>query len=112
MKHEKHHHRIGEMEHHKKREMHKAAHHAKKAAGYEKHPATHEHGMHKAKHSMKEGMEDNRHLNDTHQEGIARVLMRKGDMEVGQHGKMGEGHHSDAGFKRSQGGGGLTPRKA
>jgi len=73
--HEHHLHRKTEMEHHKAREHHKRAHHAKKSGEYKHH----------------EGMIDNRHVKDDHQEGIRRVLQRKGDMEVGQHGKMKNG---------------------
>jgi hypothetical protein len=75
-----HHNRKGEMEHHKMREKHKSAHHS--------------------------SMIDNRHVSDNHQQGIERVKMRPGDMEVGQHGKMGMSHGKDT-FKRS--GGGHTP---
>lgn len=39
----------------------------------------------------KSGMMDNRKVNDNHQQGIERVKQRKGDMEVGQGGKMGKG---------------------
>lgn len=59
-------------------------------------------------HKLKEGMIDNRKVNDNHQGGIERVKQRKGDMETGQPGKMkGHGH---ANWKRS--GSSLTPRKA
>lgn len=101
-----HHHRKGEMEHHAMREKHKNAHRGKMAEEHAKHPKMHEHGK-----SHHKEMNDNRMLHDNHQEGIARKLQRHGDMEVGQHGKM-IGHASDAPFKRNQGGGGLTPRKA
>lgn len=107
MHHKEHHGRKAEMEHHKERAKHKAAHHSKMAGMHSKHPAMHEHG--KSHHG---GMIDNKHVNDSHQQGIERVKMRHGELEVGQHGKMGMGHHSSASFKRNQGGGGLTPRKA
>ena len=57
---------------------------------------------------MKSGMIDNRKVSDTHQEGISRVIQRKGEGgRVGQPGKMtGKGH---AEWKRS--GGSLTPRR-
>jgi len=53
-------------------------------------------------------MIDNRKVSDTHQEGISRVIQRKGEGgRVGQPGKMtGKGH---AEWKRS--GGSLTPRR-
>ena len=59
------------------------------------------------KHEGK-GMIDNRMVKDSHQEGIARVIQRKGEEgRVGQPGKMtGKGH---AEWKRS--GGSLTPRR-
>lgn len=86
-----------EMHHHKMREMHKKAHHAKKEMAHER-----EHEMHKI-------MMDNRKVKEDHQEGIHRVLQRHGDMEVGQHGKMGMSHtHGDT-FKRT--GNCLTPAK-
>ena len=48
--------------------------------------------MHKAKKpARKEPMIDNRKVKDKHQQGIKRVLQRKGDMEVGQGGKMHNG---------------------
>jgi hypothetical protein len=63
---------------------------------------------------MKDGkkmMIDNRKMKDNHQQGIERVKMRPGDLEKGQGGKMGI-HGKESNFKRNQGGGGLTPRKA
>lgn len=51
-------------------------------------------------------MIDNRKVSDNHQQGIERVKQRKGDMEVGQGGKMGM-HHGKDSFKRS--GGKMTP---
>lgn len=59
-------------------------------------------------HKMKEGMMDNRKVKDSHQEGIERVKQRKGDMPVGQGGKM---HNSgSANWKRPNSA--ATPRKA
>ena len=59
------------------------------------------------KHKERHEMHDNRKIKDTHQEGIGRVLMRKGDLQCGQPGKMswkGDApHHSEHGadsFKR------------
>lgn len=47
---------------------------------------------------------------DNHQEGIKRVLQRKGDMVKGQGGKMGMGHGRESHFERR--GDNLTPRRA
>lgn len=57
---------------------------------------------------MKHEMIDNRKVKDSHQEGISRVVQRKGEGgRVGEPGKMsGKGH---ANWKRS--GESLTPRK-
>lgn len=42
---------------------------------------------------MKEGMVDSRMVKENHQQGIERVLQRKGSMPVGQPGKMtAKGH--------------------
>lgn len=87
-----HHHRAGEMEHHRIREHHKKMHHAEKAREY-------------AHHS---GMIDDRMVKEDHQEGISRVIQRKGAMEVGQHGKM-LSHGDQAHWNRSQSK--LTPRQ-
>lgn len=59
-------------------------------------------------HKMKEGMIDNRMVNENHQQGISRVIQKKGEAgRVGQPGKMtGKGH---ADWKRS--GDSMTPRK-
>lgn len=73
--HKHHHHHKHEMEHHKHREMHKKHHHAVKSEEYSHHPH----------------MIDNKHVKEDHQEGISRVMQRKGDMEVGQHGSMSGG---------------------
>jgi hypothetical protein len=51
---------------------------------------------------------DNRKVNDNHQQGIERVKMRKGDLVKGQGGKM----HNAGSADWSRKGGGLTPRKA
>ena len=60
---------------------------------------------------MKDGIIDNRRVNDNHQEGIKRVIQRKSEHgPCAQSGKMGHANRSDAGFKRS--GASLTPRKA
>lgn len=55
-------------------------------------------------------MKDNRKVSDSHQEGISRKIQRKGDMEVGQQGKMSMKPKQMANWKRS--GDKLTPRKA
>jgi hypothetical protein len=44
---------------------------------------------------MKEGMIDNRRVNDNHQVGIERVKQRKGDMKAGQGGKMHKDGHAN-----------------
>ena len=63
-------------------------------------------------HKMKDGMIDNRHVKDDHQEGISRVIQRKHDRNdvEGHKGYMGGKVKSDSGFKRTDGS--LTPRKA
>lgn len=61
------------------------------------------------KDDMGKGMIDNRMVKDNHQEGISRVMQRKGDLMKGQGGKMGE-HGKGMGWKRSSDP--LTPRKA
>lgn len=71
-------------------------------------------------YKCKSGMIDNRRVKDNHQEGISRVLQRKGekmkaDIE-GHKGSMaagwkhGKGSHEHNSFKRSDAS--LTPRKA
>jgi hypothetical protein len=55
------------------------------------------------------GMMDNRMVKDRHQEGIERVKQRKGDMEVGQGGKMNSSPREKANWSRS--GDSMTPRK-
>jgi hypothetical protein len=63
------------------------------------------------KHKNHEGMMDNRMVNDTHQEGISRVLQRghdKMDYE-GHFGKMGVSH-GKSGYCRA--GDSMTPKKA
>lgn len=93
MNHRKHNHHKSEMEHHKMREHHKAAHEKLKSSAYDHHPS----------------MIDNRMVKDNHQQGIQRVLQRKGDMEVGQHGKMGA-HRGGDSFKRPDSA--KSPRRA
>lgn len=80
-----HHHRHGEMKHHKEREAHKSAHRAKKAEEHSLNQAMIEkhHGVPSKAMTAKESI-----VRDSHQEGIARVMQKPGDMEVGQHGKM------------------------
>jgi hypothetical protein len=60
---------------------------------------------------LKEGMIDNRKVNDNHQGGIERVIQRKGDRNdvAGHNGKMGKNIPSLSNWKR---GDSLTPRKA
>jgi hypothetical protein len=67
-----HSHHKNEMEHHKMRDTHKAQHERKVADN---------HG-----HPEHTGM-----VKDDHQEGIARIKQRPGDMPVGQHGSMSGG---------------------
>ncbi|HEX4372209.1 MAG TPA: hypothetical protein VHZ50_02790 [Puia sp.] len=55
-------------------------------------------------------MIDNKRVKDSHQEGIKRVLQRKGDMMKGQGGKMHNAPEEEANWKRS--GSNLTPRRA
>ena len=57
------------------------------------------------------GMIDNRHVSENHQEGIRRVLQRKGDMEVGQGGKMEKSPREKANWRRPEHGA-TTPRRA
>lgn len=54
-------------------------------------------------------MIDNRMVKEDHQEGIGRVLQRKGDLKKGQGGKMHCHTSSESNFKRS--GESLTPRR-
>lgn len=60
---------------------------------------------------MKENkaMMDNRKVSDNHQQGIARVMQKKGDMMKGQGGKMGI-NLEKAEWKRADAA--STPRKA
>jgi hypothetical protein len=51
---------------------------------------------------------DNRKVNDNHQQGIERVKMRKGDLVKGQGGKMSYNGKADWARKGDK----LTPRKA
>jgi hypothetical protein len=62
-------------------------------------------------YKCKEGMIDNRMVKDSHQEGISRVMQRKGEEgPKAQSGKMGMKGSSESNWKR--GGDSLTPRKA
>ncbi len=63
-------------------------------------------------HKSKDGMMDNRKVSDSHQEGINRVKMRKGDLVKGQGGKLtGHSYHSEGShFNRDKSG--MTPKKA
>jgi hypothetical protein len=68
---------------------------------------------------MKGGMIDNRKVKDSHQEGISRVLQRKGDTtradKEGHKGSMAGGWKHDGGKKEGhwkRSGSPLTPRKA
>jgi hypothetical protein len=70
-----HHHHKNEMEHHKMRDKHKAAHESKMS----------EHG-----HSSGD-IPNPKMANDNHQQGIERIKQRHGDMPVGQHGSMAGG---------------------
>lgn len=63
------------------------------------------------KYKCKEGMIDNRKVKDNHQEGISRVIQRKGEKgRVGQGGKMNNKPSQKANWRRT--GGSLTPRQA
>lgn len=55
-------------------------------------------------------MIDNGKVKDNHQQGIERVKQRKGDMEVGQGGKMSQKPREGANWKRPDNA--VTPRKA
>lgn len=81
-----HHHHKNEMAHHKMRDHHKASSHShqSKMHGHDKHAPVHEHGA--EPHHLIGGTS-----NDNHQEGIARVKMRPGQLDVGQHGSMADG---------------------
>lgn len=91
MTHQKSHpHHKSEMEHHKIRASHKRHNMHEKSSEYSSHPH----------------MADNRMVKDSHQEGIKRVMQRKGDMDVGQHGSMSDGwkhggHKKSSHFSRS-----------
>jgi hypothetical protein len=58
---------------------------------------------------MKE-MKDNHKVHSNHQKGIERVKQRKGDMEKGQGGKMGDKGASEKHWKRPNSA--ATPRHA
>lgn len=61
-------------------------------------------------HKMKSKMIDNRMVKDSHQEGISRVIQRKGEAgRVGEPGKMSGSPKEKAEWKRSSGS--LTPRR-
>lgn len=64
-------------------------------------------------YKCKDGMIDNRKVNDNHQGGIERVTQRKGDTTradvEGHNGKMGRSIASQSNWKR---GDSLVPRKA
>ena len=57
-----------------------------------------------------EQMKDNRMVKDNHQQGIERVKQRKGDMEVGQGGKMHWSPKEKSHWKRPNSA--MTPRQA
>jgi hypothetical protein len=59
---------------------------------------------------MNKGMMDNRHVSENHQEGISRVLQRKGDMQKGQGGKMHASPEHRAEWERKDKA--MTPRPA
>lgn len=61
-------------------------------------------------HKMDNRVIDNGRVKDNHQEGIGRVMQRKGDLDVGQGGKMYNSPERNAEWRRSEGS--LTPRKA
>lgn len=55
-------------------------------------------------------MIDNKKVKDNHQQGIERVKMRKGELDVGQPGKMSGKPKQKANWTRPNAAG--TPRKA
>jgi hypothetical protein len=55
-------------------------------------------------------MNDNRKVKENHQQGIERVKQRKGDMEKGQGGRMGDKGASEKHWKRPDSA--MTPRRA
>lgn len=55
-------------------------------------------------------MIDNKKVNDKHQQGIERVKQRKGDLDVGQGGKMSKKPREKAEWRRPNSA--ATPRKA
>lgn len=65
-----------------------------------------------SEYKCKDGMIDNRMVNDSHQGGIERVIQRKHDKRdvEGHHGKMGVKVPSQSNWSRR--GDSLTPRKA
>lgn len=58
----------------------------------------------------REDIRDNRKVKGDHQEGIGRVIQRKGDMPVGQGGKMHADPREKANWRRSDSA--MTPRRA
>jgi hypothetical protein len=80
-----HHHRKGEMEHHRAREAARNVHQSKMAGEHNLNQSMTEknHGIPSKAMTKKESI-----VKDNHQQGIERVMQRKGDMEIGQHGKM------------------------
>ncbi len=97
------------MKHHHEKH-HEKHHHEKKH--HMKHGEKHHHEMREKHMHEKNKMIDNRHVSDNHQQGIERVKMRAGELDVGQPGKMGMSHkhkHPDH-FKRSDRDG-MTPVK-
>ena len=92
MKNKVHHHHKREAEHHKDREKAKDAHRGMKEREYAGHES---HMSHLIGGVVK----------DDHQQGISRVLQRRGDMEVGQHGSM------SGGWKHGNHKEDLTPRR-
>ena len=59
-------------------------------------------------HKLKADMMDNRMVKEDHQQGIARVMQRKGDLKKGQGGRMGR--VEEAHWERPNNA--MTPRKA
>jgi hypothetical protein len=65
-------------------------------------------GGKEAEYKPKSDMIDNRMVKENHQQGIERVIQRKGDLDVGQGGKMANKPEQPANWKR---GDSLTPRR-
>lgn len=100
MTHKLHHHHKHEAAQHKVKEHHRSAHHSKKAHEHSSHPHMHEHGNPGHMSHLIGGV-----VHDDHQQGISRKLVKKGDMDVGQHGSMSGGWKHEHHMKE------LTPRK-